>query len=171
MATLYSMAMLHTMAMVHAMASQIQNRAAPREDEFKSLVVDLFRRAGWRVREQHPSDRNADLVVDSGDKKFIVELKRSAEGRRDRLVPLLSQAILQAQAAARHFSESAIPVAVVASRLIPELVAKQVKEFALNHAPNVGIGVIDSQGFRLFHGFGLEKLNSERSASSQLSLP
>jgi hypothetical protein len=50
-------------------------------------------------------------------------------------------------------------------------VAEQLKRFALSHAPNVGIGVIDSQGFRLFHGFGLEKLNSERSAPLQAGLP
>jgi len=153
------------------MPSDIHERAGPPEKEFESLLVDLFRRAGWRVRQQFPSDSRADLIVDSRDKKFIVELKRSAEGRRDRLIPLLSQAILQAQAAAGQFSESVIPVAVVASRHIPESVAKQVKEFALSHAPNVGIGVIDSEGFRLFHGFGLEKLNSERSAPSHLGLP
>jgi restriction endonuclease len=171
MDTLYNTAMLHTMAMVHAMASQIQDRADPPEKEFESLLIDLFRRAGWRVRQQSPADGRVDLIVDSRDKKFVVELKRSAEGRRDRLVPLLSQAILQAQAAARHFSESAIPVAVVASRHIPESVAKQVKEFGLSHAPKVGIGVIDSEGFRAFYGYGLEKFNSERSAPSQLGLP
>ena len=171
MATLYNTAMLHTMAMVHAMASQIRDRAAPQEDEFESLVVDLFRRAGWRVREQYPSDSGADLIVDSNEKKYIVQLKRSPEARRDRLVPLLSQAILEAKAAARHFSKSAIPVAVVASRYIPQSVAKQVKEFALSYAPNVGIGVIDSEGFRAFHGFGLEKFNSERSVPSRSRLP
>jgi hypothetical protein len=171
MAVVYTAAMLHTKAMVHAMASQIQDRADARDDEFESLVVDLFRRAGWRVSEQHPSDENADLIVDSGDKKFIVEVKRSAEGRRDRLVPLLSQAILQAQAAAQQFSESAVPVAVVASRHIPESVAEQVKLFGLSHAPKVGIGVIDSEGFRLFQGFGLERFNSQRSLTSQLRLP
>jgi hypothetical protein len=171
MATLYNTAMVHTMAMIYAMASQMDHRAEPREGEFESLLADLFRRAGWRVREQSPADRGADLIVDSDDKKFIVELKRSAEARRDRLIPLLSQAILQAQAAARQFSKSAVPVAVVASRYIPESVAEQLKRFALSHAPNVGIGVIDSEGFRLFHGFGLEKLSSERSASSQSGLP
>ena len=171
MDTLYNTAMLHTMAMVHAMASQIQDRADRPEKEFESLLIALFRRAGWRVRQQSPSDSRVDLIVDSRDKKFVVELKRSAEGRRDRLVPLLSQAILQAQAAARHFSESAIPVAVVASRHIPESVAKQVKEFGLSHAPKVGIGVIDSEGFRAFYGYGLEKFNSERSSPSQLGLP
>lgn len=153
------------------MAAKIQDRADPREREFESLLADLFRRAGWRVREQSPADRAADLIAESGERKYIVELKLSAEGRPDRLVPLLSQAILQAQAAARHFSESAIPVAVVASRHIPESVAKQVKEFGLSHAPKVGIGVIDSEGFRAFYGYGLEKFNSERSAASQLGLP
>src|SRR5437879_4488604 len=113
------------------MPSNIHERAGPPEKEFESLLIDLFRRAGWRVRQQHPSDSRADLIVDSRDKKFVVELKRSAEGRRDRLVPLLSQAILQAQAAARQFPESAVPVAVVASRHIPESVAEQVRQFAL----------------------------------------
>jgi len=165
------MAMLYNTAMVHGMPSEIHERAAPRESPFESLLADIFRRAGWRVREHSPADRAADLVADSGEKTYIIELKRSAEGRPDRLIPLLSQAILQAQAAARYFSESAIPVAVVASRHIPESVAKQVSEFALRHAPNVGIGVIDLEGFRAFHGFGLEKFNSERSAPSQLGLP
>ena len=156
---------------VHVMVSKIQDQAALREKEFESLLADLFRQAGWRVREQSPADRAADLIAESGERKYIVELKLSAEGRPDRLVPLLSQAILQAQAAARHFSESAIPVAVVASRHIPESVAKQVKEFGLSLAPKVGIGVIDSEGFRAFYGYGLEKFNSERSAPSQLGLP
>ncbi len=153
------------------MSSDIHERAALPEREFESLLVNLFRRAGWRVREQPSVGNAADLIADSGDKKFIVELKRSAEGRRDRLVPLLSQAILQAQAAAQQFSESAVPVAVVASRHIPESVAEQVKQFAVSHAPNVGIGVIDSEGFRLFQGFGLEKFNSERPAHPRLGLP
>jgi hypothetical protein len=153
------------------MPSDIRERVGPPEREFESLLADLFRRARWRVREQFPADRGADLIADSGEKKFIVELKRSPEGRRDRLVPLLSQAILQAQAAARQFSEPVIPLAVVASRRIPESVAAEIKQFALSHAPDVGIGLIDSEGFRVFHGFGLERFNSERLASSQLRLP
>ena len=71
------------------------------------------------------------MIVASGGKKYVIELKRSAEGRRDRLVPLLSQAILQAQAAARNVSDSAIPVAVVASHHVPDSVASQLKLFAL----------------------------------------
>lgn len=171
MATLYNTAMLISMAKVQSMSSRLHGHARPSESEFESLLAGLFRRAGWRVRRQGLGERGADFIIDSGEKEYVVELKRSAEGRRDRLIPLLSQAILQAQAAAQHFSESAIPVAIVACHHIPGSVAAHVKEFALSHAPNVGVGVIDSEGFRAFHGFGLEKFNSERSASSHLMLP
>jgi hypothetical protein len=163
--------MVHNTAMVHTMPSRIHSRERSQEREFEALLVDLFRRAGWNVQERHPADGQADVIVASGGKKYVVELKRSAEGRRDRLVPLLSQAILQAQAAARNVSESAIPVAVVASPHVPDSVASQLKQFALNHAPNVGIGVMDSEGFRIFHGFGLERFNSERSTRSQRGVP
>lgn len=165
------MATVHNTAMVHTMPSRTHSRQRLREREFEALLVDLFRRAGWSVPEQQPTDGQADVIVESGGKKYVIELKRSAEGRRDRLVPLLSQAILQAQAAARNFSDSAIPVAVVASPHVPDSVARQLKQFALNHAPNVGIGIMDSEGFRVFHGFGLERFNSERSTRSQLALP
>src|SRR5208337_4410406 len=103
-------------------------------------------------------------------KKYVIELKTSAEGRRDRLVPLLSQAILQAQAVARQFPEPAVPVAVVAAPYIPDSVAEQVKEFARRYAPNVAVGVIDSEGLRDFSGYGLEELKAERAASAQVEL-
>lgn len=149
----------------------IHNRPELREATFESLLADVFRRAGWNVvRQSRLRDNEPDLVVDSAGKKYVVELKRSAEGRRDRLVALLSQAILEAQVAARKFSRSAVPVAVVASRHIPDSVAEQVKQFGIHHAPDVAIGILDSEGFRAFHGFGLEKLNSERVASSGAGL-
>ena len=64
----------------------------------ESLVVDLFRHAGWEVLRGSHQVQCADLIIDSGERKYIVELQRSSEGRRDRLIPLLSQAILEAQA-------------------------------------------------------------------------
>jgi hypothetical protein len=141
--------------------------------EFESLVADLFRRAGWKVVRQPASlDRGADLVVDSGERKYVIELKRSSEGRRDRLIPLLSQAILQAEAAKRRLSKSAVSMAIVAADRIPGSVAEQLKRFAREHAPDVAVGIIDLEGFRAFQGFGLERLNAERSVPSSLrSLP
>ena len=136
-----------------------------RAREFELLVAELFRGAGWRVHRELGEPR-ADIVAEREGKRYVIEVKRSAEGRRDRLIPLLSQAILQAKAAARAVSSSAIPVAVVGSPYIPEPVANQVKQFAMRHAPDVGIGVMDGQGFRAFHGFGLERFDSERSIPS-----
>ena len=151
------------------MPSPNHDRARQPEKEFESLVADLFHRAGWRVEEQ-PGGGKADLLVESRGRKYVIEVKRSPESRPDRLIPLLSQGILQAQSAARHLSNSGIPVAIVGSSYISPSVAEQVKRFAVSHVPDVGIGVMDSQGFRSFHGFGLEKFNSERSVSRQIEL-
>jgi hypothetical protein len=108
----------------------------------------------------------ADLVVDDGARKYIVEVKSAAEGRRDRLIPLLSQAILQAKAFARRFPERAAPLAVVAARRVPESVADHIKQFAELHAPEVAVGVIDRHGFRSFLGPGLAGLDARPSSQA-----
>jgi len=102
-----------------------------------------------------------DLVADAGGKKYVIELKVSSEGRRDRLIPLLSQAILQAQALARRFPEPAVPVAVVAAGRVPASVAERIKQFAERNAPDIAVGIIDAEGFRVFVGHGLEILNAK----------
>ena len=133
--------------------------------EFESIVAEAFRKAGWRVR-RHPAagDMRADLVVDGGARKYVVEVKSASEGRRDRLIPLLSQAILQAQAFARRFPECVAPLAVVAARRVPASVADHIKQFAERHAPDVAVGVIDAEGFRSFVGPGLEGLDAKPSS-------
>jgi hypothetical protein len=131
----------------------------------------LFRRAGWKVLRQ-PQVQGADLIIDSGDRKYVIELKHSSEGRRDRLIPLLSQAILQVQAAKRRLPESTVPVAVLGANRIPDSVAEQLKEFARQHAPDVAVGIIDAEGLRDFQGFGLERFREKRSVPfSAVSFP
>ena len=99
--------------------------------EFVNLLAALFRRAGWRVvRQPRSESAGIRLIVDSGDRKFLVELKRSAESRPDRLIPLMSQAILEAKAASQQFSELTVPVAVVVAPRIQRAVAEQAKQFA-----------------------------------------
>jgi hypothetical protein len=134
--------------------------------EFESILAGVFRKKGWRVR-RHPAagDMQADLIIDAGEKKYVVEVKAASEARRDRLVPLLAQAILQAQAIARQLHEPAIPLAVVAARRVPESVANYLKQFAERNAPNVAIGIIDTEGFRAFVGPGLEGLDAKPSRS------
>src|SRR5690349_11480518 len=122
----------------------LADRAVQAGAEFENIVAKAFRKAGWRVR-RHPAagEMNADLAVDKGARKYVVEVKSAAEGRRDRLIPLLSQAILQAQAFARKSPERAAPLAVVAARRVPASVADHIRQFAERHAPNVAVGIID----------------------------
>jgi hypothetical protein len=139
--------------------------AAQSGADFEKIVAGAFRKARWRVR-RHPAagDMRADLVVDDGARKYIVAVKFAAEGRRDRLIPLLSQAILQAQALARLFPERAAPLAVAAARRVPDSVADHIMQFAERHAPKVAVGIIDGEGFRAFRGPGLDGLNAKPSA-------
>lgn len=129
--------------------------------DFERILADIFRKAGWRVRPRPQSgDIQADLIVCKGDQKYVVELKSASESRSDRLIPLLSQAILQAQSFVRAFSEPAAPLAVVAARQMSASVADNLKRFAERNAPGVAVGIIDAEGFYSFAGAGLEGLNA-----------
>ena len=133
------------------------------EAEFEQMMVEAIRRLGWRVlRQQSAKNQQIDLLFSNEQHLYIAELKRSPEGRRDRLIPLLSQAILESKALARNHRDFAIPVAVVAAPRIPESVAEEMKHFASSYAPDVAIGVMDAEGFRAFSGQGLEALDRER---------
>lgn len=128
-----------------------------------SLVAEVFRRGGWKVRkEPNAGDGKPNLTAEHAGKKYVIEIKRSSEGRKDRLIPLVSQAILQAQQGARRLRGHPIAVAIVVANHIPDSVVHQVKNFARHHAPDTGVGVIDLDGMRSFEGYGLEQFNSER---------
>lgn len=76
----------------------ISDRGNPLDADLERLLADAFRRVSWRVhRCRSGRDVKPDLIVDGDGEKYLIEFKRSSEGRSDRLIPLLSQAILQAQ--------------------------------------------------------------------------
>ncbi|MBZ5639523.1 MAG: hypothetical protein LAO51_12320 [Acidobacteriia bacterium] len=137
----------------------------PRKGEgsnFARLLADAFRQNGWKVvRETRLGGRRADLLVRHGKLAYAVELKSAPEGRRDRLIPILAKAVLQAQALVRG-SSAVAPLAVVASARVPEALADEVRNFAIEYAPGVAVGVMDLEGFRAFVGVGLEGLNASR---------
>ena len=142
---------------------------------YEHWLASLFRRNGWRVKA-HPSlgDREADLMVSQNGSHYIVELKVASEGRGDRLVPLLAQAILQAQAIAKASPEPAASLAVVAAPMISPSVAAHLHRFLAENAPDAAGGIFDREGFQFFAGRGLEKLNafpSSRVRRRQLPLP
>jgi hypothetical protein len=51
---------------------------------------------------------------------LIIEIKRASEGRRDRVIPLLSHAALEAVYYSRNLASNPIPVAIVAANHIPD---------------------------------------------------
>ncbi len=129
--------------------------------DYLDLLASLFRKQGWRVRRKRSvADKEVGLVVVRGNERYIIELKAASEGRPDRLVPLLSQAILQARAYADIFPEPAAPLAVVAAPVISPSAANSLVSFVSRFAPDAAIGILDREGFRHFVGPGLEKLNS-----------
>lgn len=143
-----------------------KSRPAHREHEGEQLLRKAFERAGWRVSNPSPnrSGHRPDFIVRRPGASYAVELKAGAEGRSDRLVPLWSQACLQA---ARVAGEHA-PLAVVAAPRIAPRVADHVLKFAEQYAPDAAAGVIDFAGLRLFRGPHLESLNAEASAEAAL---
>jgi restriction endonuclease len=142
------------------------------EDQLELLVADLFREHGWKIIQQpREKDLAADLVASRPGKKLIIEIKRASEGRRDRVIPLLSQAALEAAYSSRNFPGNPIPVAIVGANHILESVAEQAQKFIRERVPDVAVGLLDFQGFRSFAGHGLEVLNSVRSVAESPMSP
>lgn len=145
------------------MVSNFSNSHPPgahNQQGVENHVADLFRQNGWEVKKESMLADEADLVITQGDQRYIVEMKSSSEGRPDRLIPLLSQAILQARMFAHASHEPAMPLAIVAAPTISSRAANNVLSFLAQFAPDTAAGILDSEGFRHFVGRGLEKLNA-----------
>jgi hypothetical protein len=146
------------------MAPQLSspNSPGPRnEREFEDLLADLFRKKGWRVKKEPiAADKGVDLLVAHGDQRYIIECKVASEGRPDRLVPLLSQAVLQVRAYAQALPKPAAPLAVIAAPAISPSAANSLVSFLSQFAPDVAVGILDREGFRHFVGPGLDQLNA-----------
>lgn len=137
-----------------------RSSAPAREQRAEDLLAEIFGQKGWRVRRQpgRKGSSRPDMIISRRGASYAVEVKASAEGRGDRLVPLWSQGYLEAaRAAGDHYP----PLAVVAAPRISPRVANQVLDFASKYAPDAAAGVIDFSGLRLFRGPHLEGLDSE----------
>jgi hypothetical protein len=98
------------------------------------------------------------LVIRKGKYAYVVEVKAASEGRSDRVIPLLSQAILQSQAYAREMN-GVRSLAVVMVRDVSQSLINQVRKFSERYAPDLALGVASKDGARLFIGDGLSELN------------
>lgn len=160
------------MAVVKSMPGRYRNPSIANEAQLRRVVADLFREEGWKVVEE-PREKNLapDFLLSGRGKKFVVELKRASEGRKDRVIPLLSQAALEAAHYSRVMHGHPVPLAIVAANRIPESVAEEAKQFVRERAPEVAVGVLDLEGLRLFAGHGLESLSSARRPQSAIRAP
>jgi Holliday junction resolvase len=143
--------------------------SSSRGEAFKRRVADLFRRAGWKVRPKPAAgDLRADLLVQRGEHSYAVELKSAPEGRRDRMLPLLAQAILQARAFAERSKESVAPLAIVGARSVSATLVRDLDRFAQDYAPDVAVGLVDMEGFQWFRGPGIDpSMNAPRGRAQE----
>lgn len=136
-------------------------------------IAGLFEKNGWKIdREPGDDRRRPDLLVRKGPHAYVIEVKAMSEGRADRVIPLLSQAILQAQAYARK-DHVAKPLAVIQVGDVSPSLLKQVRAFLDDFAADVSVGVVSENGGQYFQGKGLEKLNidppAERKAGAKIA--
>lgn len=119
-------------------------------------LSELFVDDGWSVeRPQHAPGNTSDLLIERRSTRYAVELKVSAEGRADRLIPLLAYGYLQAH---RSAPPGWTPLVVVAAPKVTDRIVDQVIRFANEHAEDAAVGVIDQHGRRHFIGRELESL-------------
>ena len=170
-----NMAVVTIMARGRGIMKQHSYRRSPRESALERAVVHMFRRAGWQVvLRPRIAKICPDLLVRRGDRQYAVEIKSSPEARPDRLIPLLSQAILQARAAASKadISPNPLPLAIIGAPRLSQSLIENLRSFGSQVAPDVAIGIIDLEGSRVFVGHGLESLSSSAPRRSQfVSLP
>lgn len=142
------------------------------EAQLELIVRNLFREEGWKVLDQPRQPGGApDLLVSKQGRKLVLEIKRAAEGRKDRVIPLLSQAVLEAVHYSRRFPGHPIPVGIVGANRIPDSVAEEAIQFMRERAPEVAIGLVDLEGLRSFAGHGLESLSSPRGPQDSIRPP
>jgi len=154
------------------MPGHYPNQPLDSEGQLGLVVANLFREEGWKVLNQHREAGTApDLIASLLGKKLVVEIKRASEGRKDRVIPLLSQAALEASYYSKNLAGRPIPVAIVGANHMPESVAEEAKRFLQERAPDVAVGLVDLEGFRLFAGHGLESLNSPRRSEKHIRAP
>ncbi|MBJ6982000.1 hypothetical protein [Luteimonas sp. MC1572] len=134
-------------------------------------LASLLEEAGWSVvvEPEGPLDCRPDLVASRDAHRYAVELKSVAEGRADRVIALLSQAILQAS---RYAADMRMrPLAVVLVGRVSPALRQKVVDFQRLYAPDVAVGLVSEAGGSLFIGPGLEGLDREEPRGRGIGKP
>lgn len=131
-----------------------------RARDLRGVLERALRAAGWVVREvaNGPADRGIDIIAARKRVKLGIAVKVIAEGRADRLIPLWSQAWLQA----RHLAPKGhIPMVIVGAERVAPKAADAVIGFIAQFAPEASGGVMDRAGLRRFVGPHAKGLDAE----------
>lgn len=133
------------------------HQPSTRTHQTEHLVRDWLAKNGWTFDPVPPGPHRADLAANNGKERFMVEIKALSEGRPDRVIPLLSQAILQAKS---HTSRDGLaePMAVVYVEHASLSLYKNVLEFAERYAPDVAVGVLSGEGLGILKKGGSDSL-------------
>jgi hypothetical protein len=137
-----------------------RSASAARARQAEAEFARMLEAAGWRVQAP-PGVAGmpvGDLLIRRGNSAYAVEIKAVSEGRSDRLIPLWSQAFLEASRASQGRQQ---PLAVVAAPRIAPRAAEQIMKFIAEVAPEAAAGVFDFAGLRRFRGKHLEELNAD----------
>src|SRR5260370_12810899 len=142
------------------------------EAQLGLVVANLFREEGWKVLKQ-ARERGAapDLIASRPGKKLVVEIKRASEGRKDRVIPLLSQAALEASYYSRSLSDHPLPVAIVGANHMPESVADEAKRFLQERLPELAVGLMDTEVIRPVAAHAAQYFNSARLMATRMCSP
>ena len=133
-------------------------KSSQRTAQAVQRVAGLFESKGWKVLVSEPGSTGPDLVVRRRGKRYGVVLKATSEGRADRVIPLLSQAVLESRAYALQ-SHRFMPLAVVHVDHAPRALIANVMAFAQELAAEVAVGFVSAEGASEFLGEGLGDLN------------
>ncbi|ATF89207.1 RpiR family transcriptional regulator [Burkholderia gladioli] len=127
----------------------------------------LFRAAGWEVvaAPAQALRYQPDLLLRKGKVSYVADVKAASESRADRVIALLAQAILQAQAYARAHGR-ARPLALIWVRELQGALLRRIGEFCANYAADVAVGVASPGGTRYFRGAGLEPMSTDQPIST-----
>jgi hypothetical protein len=110
----------------------------------------FFEQAGAQYTEAElsPTGPVMDGEIIKDGVRYTVEVKSLSEGRPDRVIPLLSQAILQAQRYAAELKGTK-PMAVLYVEQAPESMFKRVIDFMETYRPRAAIAIVTSEGLGL----------------------
>lgn len=123
-------------------------------------VASLLRAHGWEVDIEPGSGAvRPDLLASRGAKHYVIEVKSVGDGRPDRVLPLLAQAIVQARWHAEQSKRC--PLAVVQVGHASPSLQQKVEQFQRDYVPEMAIGLVSEAGGSYFIGPGLESLNVE----------